>query len=68
MAHILLQLLEKGSLLRDLAVQAGKQSAVALFGSLANIAKFLVESLRNLVWPREVFEQGRKMQIRLDSS
>jgi hypothetical protein len=68
MAHILLQLLEKGSLLRALAVEAGKKSAVGLFGSLANIAEFLVESMRNLQWASEAFEPGRKMQIRLDSS
>jgi len=68
LAHILLQLLEKGSLLRALARQAGKDSAVALLGSLKNIAEFLVESVRNLVWPEEVFGPAGKMQIRLDSS
>lgn len=67
-AHILLQLLEKGSLLRSLARQAGKRSAVALFGNLKNIAEFFVESLRNLAWPEEVFGPAGKMQIRLDSS
>jgi hypothetical protein len=68
MAHILLQLLEKGSLLRALARQCGKRSAVALWGSLKNIAEFLVESLRNLVWPEEVFWPTNRIQIRLDSS
>jgi hypothetical protein len=67
-AHIVLQLLEKGSLLRQMAKEHGKSSAVALFGSLKNIAEFLVESLRNLEWPKEVFGPGPKMQIRLDSS
>ena len=67
-AHIISQLLEKGSLLRALARQAGKRSAVALLGSLKNIAAFLVESLRNLVWPEEVFGPAGKIQIRLDSS
>jgi hypothetical protein len=66
-AHILLQLLEKGSLLRQLAIQAGKRSALALFGSLKNIAAYLVESLRNLVWPAEVFGPAPKRQIRLES-
>jgi hypothetical protein len=66
-AHVMLQLLEKGSLLRALAQQAGKKSAVALLGSLKNIAAFLVESLRNLTWPAEAFSQQR-IQIRLDSS
>jgi hypothetical protein len=67
-AHIVLQLLEKGSLLRTLAKQAGKRSAVALLGSLKNVAEFLVESLRNLVWPAEVFDPCESIQIRLDSS
>ena len=69
-AHVMLQLLEKGSLLRELARQAGKKSAVALLGSLKNIAESLVESLRNLVWPGEAFEPTGKIQIRLvdDSS
>jgi hypothetical protein len=67
-AHILLQLLEKGSLLRQLARQAGKESAVGLLGSLRNIAAFLVESLRNLAWPEEVFGPAGPMQIRLDDS
>jgi len=66
-AHVMLQLLEKGSLLRALARQAGKNSAVALLGSLKNIAKCLVESLRNLAWPTEAFAAAR-IQIRLDSS
>jgi hypothetical protein len=66
-AHLLLQLLEKGSLLRQLAQQAGKRSAVALLGSLKNIAAYLVESLRNQVWPAEVFGPAPKMQIRLES-
>jgi hypothetical protein len=67
-AHILLQLLEKGSLLRALARQAGKASALALFGSLKNLAAFLVESLRNLAWPKAAFAPAGSIQIRLDSS
>jgi hypothetical protein len=67
-AHVLVQLLEKGSLLRALAKEAGKKSIVALLGSLKNIAAFLVESLRNLTWPAEAFAQAEKIQIRLDSS
>jgi hypothetical protein len=67
-AHVMLQLLEKGSLLRELAKQAGKKSAVHLLGSLKNIAGSLVESLRNLLWPVETFVQGTRIQIRLDSS
>jgi hypothetical protein len=66
-AHVMLQLLEKGSLLRAVAREAGKKSIVALLGSLKNIAECLVESLRNLGWPQEAFSAAR-MQIRLDSS
>jgi hypothetical protein len=66
-AHILLQLLEKGSLLRQLAQQHGKGSAVAFFGSLKNMAERLLESLRNLVWPEEAYARTR-LQIRFDSS
>lgn len=67
-AHILVQLLEKGSLLRTLARQAGKGTAVQLLGSLKNIARFLVESLRNWSWPQEAFDGSERIQIRLDSS
>src|SRR5205807_2921416 len=67
MAHILLQLLEKGSLLRNLAQQQGKSSAVAFFGSLKNMAQRLLESLRNWIWPEEAYSQQR-IQIRFDSS
>jgi hypothetical protein len=69
-AHLLLQLMEKGSLLQQLAQQQGKGSAVALFGSLKNMAQRLLESLRYKHWPDEVFDvaAARRMQIRLDSS
>ncbi len=69
-AHLLLQLLEKGSLLRQLAQQQGKRTAVELFGSLKNMAQRLLESLRYHRWPDEAFDEGAaaKIQIRLDSS
>jgi hypothetical protein len=66
-AHILLQLVEKGSLLRQLAQGQGKGSALALFGSLKNMAERLLESLRNLCWPEEAFARAR-IQIRFNSS
>jgi hypothetical protein len=66
-AHIMLQLLEKGSLLRRLAEEQGKRSAVALFGSLKNMAERLLESLRNLRWPEAAFACVR-IQIRFDTS
>lgn len=69
-AHMILQLLEKGSLLRHLAQQQGKATAVALFGSLKNMAQRLLDSLRYRYWPDEAFEvqAAARIQIRLDSS
>ena len=69
-AHLLLQLVEKGSLLRQLAQQQGKRTAVELFGSLKNIAQRLLESLRYRPWPAEAFDPtgAGAIQIRLDSS
>jgi len=69
-AHLLLQLIEKGSLLRQLAQEQGKRTAVELFGSLKNMAQRLLESLRYWHWSDEAFDRtgARSIQIRLDSS
>jgi hypothetical protein len=69
-APLLLQLLEKGSLLRQLAQQAGKRTAVELFGSLKNMAQRLLESLRYRHWEEAAFdaEAAAQIQIRLNSS
>ena len=69
-AHLLLQLVEKGSLLLHLAQEQGKRRAVDLFGSLKNMAQRLLESLRYRHWPDEVFDRAAAgaIQIRLDSS
>jgi hypothetical protein len=69
-AHLLLQLLEKGNLLRRLAQEQGKRTAVQLYGSLKNMAQRLLESVRYQHWPESVYdsEQARRIQIRLDSS
>lgn len=68
-AHMILQLLEKGSLLRQMAAESGK-TPLGLFGSLKNMAKRLLESVRNLAWPEEAFcpAAAKRIQIRLDSS
>jgi hypothetical protein len=68
-AHLILQLVEKGSLLRQLAQQVGK-TPQKLFGSLKNMARRLLNSVQFLHWPEEVFEAeaGKGIQIRLDSS
>ena len=69
-AHLLLQLVEKGSLLRHLAQEHGKRTAVELYGSLKNMAQRLLESLRYWHWPDAVFDRSGAgaIQIRLDSS
>jgi hypothetical protein len=59
-AHIVLQLLEKGSLLRRLAREQGKHSAVAFFGGLKYMAVRLLESLRNWCWPRSASIPNRE--------
>ena len=67
---MLLQLVEKGSLLRQLARTQGQPSALALYGSLKNMAQRLLESIRYLHWPAAVFDTqaAARIQIRLDSS
>jgi len=51
--YLLFQLLEKGSLLRELAKEYGKGSALALWGSQEKLAQRLLESLRYCLWPKE---------------
>jgi hypothetical protein len=69
-AHLLLQLVEKGSLLRQLAQEEGKRTAVELFGSLKNMAQRLLDSLRYRHWPDEAFDRtaASPIQIRLEDS
>ncbi len=68
-AHLILQLVEKGSLLRGLAESAGK-TPLRLFGSLRNIARRILECFRNRRLPDEAFDlaAAAAIQIRLDSS
>lgn len=65
-AHLILQLLEKGSLLRKVA---GK-SAVGLFGSLKNIARRLLEAFRYTLLPEDAFDPvaASAIQIRFNTS
>ena len=63
-AHIMLQLLEQGSLLRRLAAAQGTQP-LTLFGSLKNIARRLLEDLRHTLLPEE---PPMAIQIRFDTS
>jgi hypothetical protein len=55
-AFVVVPLLERGSLLRRLAQQQGKLAAVALFGSLKNSARRLLESLRQRCWPTASYD------------
>ncbi len=68
-AFILTQLLERGSLLRQLTAQLGKKIEQA-FGSLANIARRLLDGLRYCLWPEQCFDRqaAGRLRIRLDTS
>src|SRR5262249_30822413 len=68
-AFILVQLLERGSLLRRLAAEAGRP-VWKLFGSLRNVARRLLDSVRYLSWEEAWFDPGQAAQLRigLDSS
>jgi hypothetical protein len=68
-AFVLLQLLERGSLLRRLAAEAGRPFW-KLFGSLRNVARRLLDSVRFVAWEGPWFDaaQAGKLRIELDSS
>jgi hypothetical protein len=60
-AHMILQLLEKGSLLRKMA----RRSAMGLFGSLKNIARRLLEAFRYILLPEEAFDPASASAIQI---
>jgi hypothetical protein len=66
---MLVQLLERGSLLKRLAEECGRP-VWKLFGSLKNLAARLRESMRYLRWEDDWFDpqQAGKLRIALDSS
>ncbi len=67
-AHLFLQRLEMGSLLRELAREY-HSTPMGLFGSLKNIAEFLLDSFRYFRLEAEAFHPTQLFQIRLvDSS
>jgi hypothetical protein len=68
-AFILVQLLERGSLLRRLAEEAGRPFW-KLFGSLKNVARRLLESVRFVTWEDSWFDpqEASRLRIELDSS
>ena len=61
-AHLILQLTERGNLLT--------QNARQLFGSLANLARRLAESIRNVLIAVDATDptHAAKIQIRLNTS
>jgi hypothetical protein len=68
-AFILVQLMERGSLLRRLSAEAGRP-VWQLFGSLKNVARRLLESVRYLAWEEDWFDAvaAAELRIGLDSS
>lgn len=66
-AHLFLQMLELGSLLRRLAQQYGA-TPLGLFGSLKNIAQFLLDCFRYFRLEPEAFNPTEAFQIRLADS
>jgi hypothetical protein len=68
-AHVLLLLLEKGSLLRRVVAE-WDTTVLGWFGSLQNIAQRLLESLRYWAWPEASFGRpaGTRPRVGLDSS
>jgi hypothetical protein len=68
-AFIVVQLQERGSLLRRLAEEVGRP-LWKLFGSLKNVARRLLDSVRFLVWEDDWFdpEQSARLRIELNTS
>jgi hypothetical protein len=69
MAFVFVQLLERGSLLKRLAEEAGRP-VWKLFGSLKNVARRLRDSVRFTRWEESWFDVGQsgKLRISFDSS
>ena len=65
-AHLITQLVAKGSLLRR-AAQAYGRSVRDLYGSERNLARRLLEALRFTLIPAHAHSPGDRIQIRLDS-
>jgi hypothetical protein len=64
-AFILVQLLERGSLLRRLAEEVGRP-VWKLFGSLKNVARRLLERVRFVVWEDEWFDPQQASRLRIE--
>ena len=68
-AFLRVQLLERGSLLRRLAAEAGRPFGQR-FGSLHNVARRLLDSVRFIAWEAEWFDAAAAGKLRrgLDTS
>jgi hypothetical protein len=68
-AFIITQLVERGSLLRQLTAELNR-TPLQLFGSLANMVRCLRDALVYFIWPHDCFDEtaARVRRIRLDSS
>lgn len=66
-AFVLVQLVERGSLLQRLAREAGRGWVGKLFGSLKNIARRLLDSVRFVCWEESWFVAAG-LRLELDSS
>jgi hypothetical protein len=68
-AFIIMQVLERGSLLRQLAAEHGR-TTMQLFGSLKNIVRRMLEAVRYLVLPEDCFDAdvAGRLKIRFDTS
>jgi hypothetical protein len=64
-AFILVQLLERGSLLRRLAEEVGRPFW-KLFGSLKNVARRLLDSMRFVVWEEDWFDPEEASRLRIE--
>jgi len=70
MGHMMMQVFERGSLLKRLALAAGKRSVLALYGSYENLARRVLEFFRNRWIGPEAFDVAAagRIQIRFDTS
>ena len=68
--HMMMQVFERGSLLKGLALAAGKRTVLGLYGSYRNVSRRLLEFFRNQWIPSEAFDvtAAGRIQIRFDSS
>ena len=67
-AHMILQVMEAGSLLRNLAAEFGR-TPMQLFGSLKNLARRLLEAFRYIALSDQAFDplHAAGIQIRFDT-